>query len=61
MDKRKIKQLCEQIVMAADNVVSIGAAATAANAPQLSGIQRAAHLIAAELSQPDEPIKGDAL
>ena len=40
MDKRKIKQLCEQIMLASDNIVSVGTVATTINAPQLSGIQR---------------------
>lgn len=51
MDKNKIKQLCEQILMASDSIVSIGAMTTQMNAPQIAGIQRAAKLICVELDK----------
>ena len=54
MDKNKIKQLCEQILMASDSVVSVGAMATSINAPQIMGIQRAARCIAAEIDKAEE-------
>lgn len=53
MDKQNIITLCEQILMAADNIVSVSAMATAANAPQLALIQRTARRIAAEVSKPE--------
>lgn len=53
MDKKKIKQLCNEIAIAADSIVSVGASATASNAPQLMGIQRAAALIAGEIDKPE--------
>lgn len=54
MNKKMLLQLCDQISAAAENVISVGVAATAANAPQLLGIQRAAAAIAAEVNKPEE-------
>lgn len=54
MDKNKIKHLCEQIFMASDSIVSVGAMATQMNAAQIIGIQRAARLIAAEIDKHEE-------
>ena len=53
MDKKKIIGLCEQILAATDNVVSVGAAAAQINGAQLGGIQRAARLIVAEVNKPE--------
>lgn len=54
MKKNSILQLCEQIALSADKIVSVGAQATRANAPQLLGIQQAAAAIAAEVNRPEE-------
>lgn len=59
MDKKMIKGLCEQILRATDNIVSVGAMATSTNAAQLMGIQRAARLIAAETDKPDKEVAED--
>ena len=54
MDKKKIIGLCEQILVATDNIVSVSAMATSANGPQLTAIQTAVHRIAAEANKPEE-------
>ena len=53
MDKKKIIGLCEQILAATDNIVSVGVMATNVNSPQLSGIQRSARLIVLEINKPE--------
>lgn len=58
MDKKKIIALCEQIRYATDNIVSVGASATMANAPQLMGIRQAVQQIAVEI-QTEEEVKSD--
>ena len=54
MDNERILQLCEQIALSAEQIISVGAAAARANAPQLLGIQQAAAASAAELTRPEE-------
>lgn len=53
MDKRKITGLCEQILAATDNIVSVGTMATSVNAAQLGGIRRSVRLIVAEFNRPE--------
>ena len=57
MDKNKIKQLCEHIIMASDSIVSVGSMSTQMNAPQIVGIQRAAKLICVELDKADAEVE----
>lgn len=57
MDKNLILQLCRQIAASAENIVSVGADAAHANAPQLMGIRQAAAQIAAEVNKPKEVAK----
>jgi hypothetical protein len=54
MNKDHVLQLCSQICVAADCVVSVGANAAATNAPQLMGIRQAAAQIAAEVRTQEE-------
>ena len=54
MDKKKIIALCEQILAATDNIVSVGTAAAQINGVQLGNIQRSARLIATEINKPEE-------
>lgn len=56
--QKTILALCERILSATDNIVSVGASATMANAPQLMGIRQAVQQIAVEI-QKEEEVKSD--
>ena len=56
--QKTILALCERILSATDNIVSVGVSATMANAPQLMGIRQAVQQIAVEI-QKEEEVKSD--